>query len=192
MSGLRVSEAVPDDLVVHLNRDGPHSIAVEPPRFEAAGPFDVVLRNHGRALHVHLHLDDDLSRQAALGTTNHYVNEEAVRRVRVTVEEPLRPVEGRLKLVTGYGSETEYVRISLSDVEQEPRHVRVDEALGHPPPARDTEAGVDLGGLPVLALGAVAVLIAVAAAVVVGGQTAGLSLLVVAVGLAVAAALLRG
>ena len=182
---------MPDDLVVHLNRDGPHSITVEPPRFEAGSAFDVVLRNHGRALHVHLHLDDDLSRQATLGTTNHYVGEEAVRRVRVTVNEPLEPVEGRLKLVTGYGSETEYVRIELHDVEEEPRRVRVDEALGRPTPTEEAEPLLDVRSLPVVALGAIAVLIAAVAAVLIGGPTAVLGLLIVLVGVAVAVVLVR-
>lgn len=183
---------MPADLVVHLNRDGPHSIAVEPRRFEADGPFDVVLRNHGAALHVHLHLDDDLSGQATLGTTNHYVDEDSVRRVRVTVDEPLDPVEGRLKLVTGYGAETAYVTVTLDEAATEERQVRVDESLGqprHPGPESGPLAG--LGDLPVLGLGAVAVLVAIVAAVIIDGVTAVVGLLVVIAGLAVAVALLR-
>ncbi|MDZ7702578.1 MAG: hypothetical protein U5J98_11255 [Halobacteriales archaeon] len=184
---------MPDDLVVHLNRDGPHSIGVEPRQFVAGGSFDVVLRNHGTALHVHLHLDDDLSAEATLGTANHFVEEGAVRRVRVTVDEPLQPVEGRLKLVTGYGSETEYVRIALEDVEPEERHVRVDEALGQPTPAPvDDEPLLAAGDLPTLALGAVAVLVALVAAVLIGGPASGLGLAVVLVGVLVGWAVLRG
>lgn len=178
--------------MVHLNRDGPHSIAVEPAEFEAGGAFDIVLRNHGTALHVHLHLDDDLSRQATLGSTNHYVEEEAVRRVRVTVGQPLEPVEGRLKLVTGYGSETEYARIALREVDSEPRRVRVDEALGQPPPAADPSPLVDVDDLPVVALAGIAVLVAAVAAVLIGGPTAVLGLLIVVVGVAVAVLLVRG
>lgn len=182
---------MPDDLVVHLNRDGPHSIGVEPRQFVTGDPFDIVLRNHGTALHVHLHLDDDLSPQATLGTANHFVEEDAVRRVRVTVDDPLDPVEGRLKLVTGYGSETEYVRIALRDVEPEERHVRVDESLGQPTSREEPEPLLDAGSLPTFALGAIAVLVAVVAAVIVGGPTAGLGLGIVFIGLIVAWALLR-
>jgi hypothetical protein len=182
---------VPDDLVVHLNRAGPHSIEAEPPQFQAGGPFDVVLRNHGTALHVHLHLDDDLSRQATLGTTNHYVDEGAVRRVRVTVAEPLEPVDGRLKLVTGYGSETAYARVDLAEREPDERQVRVDEALGQPRPSDAPEPLVDADDLPVLALGAIALLVAAVAAVLIGGAAGVLGLLIVLVGLAVAIALLR-
>ena len=184
---------MPGDLIVHLNRDGPHSIEVEPRQFVADGPFDVVLENHGAALHVHLHLDDDLSAEATLGTANHYVEEGAVRRVRVTVDEPLRPVEGRLKLVTGYGSETEYVRIALEEVEPEERTVRVDEALGQPrtaPPESDSLPGA--GNLPTLALAVLAVVVALVAAVLIGGPTSGLGLAVVVVGVAVAWVVLRG
>ncbi len=177
--------------MVHLNRDGPHSIAVEPRAFEADGSFDVVLRNHGTALHVHLHLDDELSRQATLANANHYVDEEAVRRVRVTVEGPIESAEGRLKLVTGYGSRTEYVTVELDHRQSEPSRVRVDESLasprGEPPP----EPLLDADDLPVVAIGGVAVLVAVVAAVLIGGPAGALGLLIVAVGLAVAVALLR-
>lgn len=183
---------MPDDLVVHLNRDGPHSIGVEPRQFVADGPFDVVLRNHGAALHVHLHLDDDLSPRATLGTANHFVEEGAVRRVRVTVDEPLDPAEGRLKLVTGYGSETEYVRIALQNVEPEERHVRVDEALGQPPTTDVPESMLDAESLPTVALLAIAVIALLVAAVLVGGPQAGIGVLVVVVGAGVAWALLRG
>lgn len=191
MSGLLVSTAVTDDLVVHLNREGPHAIAVEPRTFEADGSFDVVLRNHGTALHVHLHIDDALSRRATLGNANHYVDEEAVRRVRVTVAEPLEPTEGRLKLVTGYGSQTAYVTVSLDDGDPEPGRVRVDEALGTPRSEPPPEPLVDADDLPVVALGGVAVLVAVVAAVLIGGTAGVLGLLIVLVGLAVAVALLR-
>ena len=182
---------MPDDLVVHLNRDGPQSLAAEPPRFAADGSFDVVLRNHGTPLHVHLHLDDDLSRRAELGSANHFVDGGAVRRVRVTVAEPIDPVEGRLKVVTGYGSRTEYVTIALAEPEPEARHVEVDEALGQPTTQAPPEPLVDVGDLPVLALGAIALLVALVAAVIVGGPEAVVGLLVVLVGLAVALALLR-
>lgn len=182
---------MPDDLVVHLNRDGPHSIGVEPQRFVAGGPFDVVLRNHGAALHVHLHLDDDLSRQATLGAANHYVGESSVRRVRVTVDDPLDPTEGRLKLVTGYGAETEYARLTLDDTTTTERQVRVDEALGQPPTTEPEPPLVDVNDLPVVALGGIALLVAIAAAVLLDGPATVVGLLIVVVGLAVAAALLR-
>lgn len=182
---------MPDALTVHLNRESPHSIDIAPAVFETDGSFDVVLTNHGAALHVHLHLDDDLSTQATLGAANHYVDAGAVRRIRVTVDEPLDPVKGRLKLVTGYGSETEYARIVLQDIEPEDRHVRVDESLGQPA-SRDTpEPLLDATVLPTLAVGAVAVLIALIAAVLIGGPTSGLGLVVVIVGLVVAWALLN-
>jgi len=182
---------VPDDLVVHLNRDGPHAITVEP-QFSADGPFDVVLRNHGPALHVHLHLDDDLSRGATLGSTNHYVNEGAVRRVRVRVAEPIRPTEGRLKLVTGYGSRTEYVRLALAEPEPARRQVRVDETLGRPRPTATPEPLLDAAAIPVLALGGIAVLVVAVGGVLFGGPAAVVGGLVVLVGLAVALALRFG
>ncbi|MFB6352939.1 MAG: hypothetical protein ABEJ92_02525 [Halobacteriales archaeon] len=182
---------MPDDLVVHLNRDGPHSIGVEPRQFRADGAFDVVLRNHGAALHVHLHLDDDLSSHATLGTANHYVDEDAVRRVRVTVDDPGEPVTGRLKLVTGYGSETAYARVTLAEAGQDDRRVSVDEALGRPAGAADSGESLEATDWPVLLLAVLAVVVAGVAAAVVGGPAAALGLFVVVAGLAVAIALLR-
>ena len=181
-----------DDLVVHLNRDGPQTLAAEPPRFATGGSFDVVLRNHGTPLHVHLHLDDDLSRRAELGTANHFVEAGAVRRVRVTVDEPLDPVEGRLKVVTGYGSHTEYVTVTLAEPEPERRQVRVDESLGQPTRSPAPEPRFDAGDLPLLAVGGVALVVALVAAMLIGGVEAVVGLLIVVVGLVVAVALLRG
>ncbi|MFB6360012.1 MAG: hypothetical protein ABEH59_01685 [Halobacteriales archaeon] len=175
---------MPDDLVVHLNREGPHSIEIEPQRFVADQSFDIILRNHGAALHVHLHLDDDLSSQAVLGTVNHYVDEEAVRRIRVTVDQPVEPTEGRLKLVTGYGSETEYARIALEDVEPAERHVRVDEALGEPATPDEPAGPFAETSLPSVAIGAIALIAGLGVAVVIGGLVAGLAYGVLAVGLA--------
>jgi hypothetical protein len=171
-------------MVVHLNREGPHSIEIEPRRFVADQSFDIILRNHGTALHVHLHLDDDLSSQAVLGTVNHYVDEEAVRRIRVTVDQPVEPTEGRLKLVTGYGSETEYARIALEDVEPVERHVRVDEALGEPATPDEPPTLPSDTSLPSLAIVAVALVAGLAVAVVVGGLVAGLAFGIVGILLA--------
>ena len=51
---------MPDSLTVHLNREGPQSIAA-PQAFEATGEFSVYLRNHGTPLHAHVSLDDTLA-----------------------------------------------------------------------------------------------------------------------------------
>lgn len=183
-----------DTLAVDVNRDGPHSIDVAP-AFRADGPFEVVLDNHGAALHVHLQVDDDLAEAVALSAVNHFVQEGSVRRVAVDVDESKAPVRGHLKVVTGYGSETEFVTVSVDEREEEETGVDVDESLGEPRPrpvADERPAPIDLDDVPVLALGALAVVVALLAALAVGGGLPMLAVLVVLVGVAIGAVLLRG
>lgn len=183
-----------DSLEVHLNRNGPHSIDVGEASYDAEGfevdeSFDVVLRNHGAALHVYLQLDEDLSDTAELGAANHFVEEEQIRRVRVIVSNDGRPVTGRLKIVTGYGSETEYVTISVVDPATTEDRVLVDETLSQPlnPP---TEPVLQPKHLPVVALGILALIVALIAGFMVGGPRVFLGLIVVFVGLGIAGTLL--
>ena len=182
---------MPGSLDVHLNRDGPHSIEVDNPSFEADDDFDIVLRNHGKALHVYLNLDDDLATVAELGTANHYVDEASVRRIRVHVSDLARPVRGRMKVVTGYGSETEYIDLSIVSQGSTERRVRVDEQLGQPQPKQD-ESVVDPEQLPVIALAVVALLVAVLAAAVIADPVVLVGVLVVILGVAIAGAILWG
>lgn len=185
---------MPDPLEVHLNRHGPHSIDVGESSFgadgfEAAESFDIVLENHGAALHVYLQFDADLSTVAELGAANHFVEEEQVRRVRVVLTHGKRPVTGRLKIVTGYGSETEYVTISVVDPETTEERVRVDESLGEPRAPR-AEPLVKPKHLPVVALGALALIVALIAGFLIGGFRVFVGILVVVMGLGIAGALL--
>ncbi len=118
-------------LSVDLNRDGLHEIAV-PSSFETDGPFEVLLRNHGEAIHVHLNLDDELSAVARLGETNHYVEPYSQRSVRIETRAVSTPVTGRLKIVTGYGTKSTYSTVRLSPPGTVTDHVRVDESLAKP------------------------------------------------------------
>lgn len=180
---------MPDALEVHLNREGPHSIAVAASSFEATGDFDVVLRNHGASLHVHLRLDPDLARAATIGTVNHYVENETVRRVRVEVDEHSLPADGRLEIVTGYGAETERVPVSIAAPSDEPG-VAVDERLGRPQP-RTADPLLDREDVPVLVLAALALLVAVLAAVAVRDAVVVAGVVVVLLGIVAAGAFLR-
>ncbi|MFC6724322.1 hypothetical protein ACFQE1_08045, partial [Halobium palmae] len=103
-----------DPLSVALNRDRLHHVEVEE-RYVADGPFVVELTNHGEAMHVHLHLDDRLSRVAKLEANNHYVEEGATVAVQVGANPQSEPVSGKLKVVTGYGSETTYVDVTVEE-----------------------------------------------------------------------------
>jgi len=173
---------VPDTLPVHVNRTSLHSLEV-PERFETDDSFDVRLVNHGEPIHVHLHLDDRLSDVAAIDAPNHHVGRESERRVGVTVTEP-GSVLGKLKVVTSYGAETRYVDIDLSEPTAGEESVQVDESLSKPQPKSTDPTGDDgeTGGgataiaddlpLGVLALGGIAVVLALVVAAIVQGIVA--------------------
>ena len=161
-------------LSVELNGDAVHSIRA-PDRFETTGPFAVALENEGRSTHVHLHFDDDLDRVVSLAETNHFVDDEATKHVHVSVADATEPVRGKLKIVTGYGSETRYVDVRVDPPEDPvPEEVAVDEAFTKPPerppevpPSQRAANAIDRlierGGVP----GAVAAFLALAGGVAV-------------------------
>jgi len=142
-------------MTVHLNRDGPQSIAA-PQAFETTGEFSVYLQNHGRPLHAHVSLDNSLSAVARVVTPNRYVEAGATRRVRIEVGDVTRPIDGRLKIVIGYGAETAYVSVTIKDSETVDPDVAVDESLSSPSsppdPPQDTPDRLMLGGLLAIAL----------------------------------------
>ncbi|MFC7028452.1 hypothetical protein ACFQH8_15500 [Halomicroarcula sp. GCM10025710] len=145
-----------DALPVHVNRQALHDLEV-PTAFEATGSFDVRLVNHGESLHVHLHIDDALSGVATLEASNHYVNAETERRVRIEVDDDADlPVRGSLKVVTGYGAQTRYIDVELQEPGPSEGPVLVDESLSKPRPKSDEGTGSLLPedqSVPVLALG---------------------------------------
>ena len=161
---------MPDELPVHISRDDLHAIEI-PASFETDGSFDVVLVNHGTSLHVHLHLDDTLSQVASIDANNHYVESDSNRAVRINVDTDRLPddgVFGRLKIVSAYGSETRWVDVELTQPNPTKQSVEVDESLSKPPePERNSlQSGWGSGAeLPVLALGGVALVVAILAAV---------------------------
>lgn len=165
-------------LAVELNGDAVHSIRA-PDRFATTGHFSIAFENLGRSTHVHLHFDDDLARVCSIGETNHFVDDESTRRVHVTADEVDEPVVGKLKIVTGYGSNTRYVDVRLDPPpDSGPDEVAVDETFTKPPerspdpPPRQRAANavaglVERGGLPGVVLGLLAVVAGVAVAVAV-------------------------
>lgn len=159
-------------LSVELNGDTVHSIRA-PDRFETTGPFAVALENAGRSTHVHLHFDDELDRFVSVDETNHFVDDESTRHVHVSVGDVTEPIRGKLKIVTGYGSNTRYVNVRI-DAPEEPvdKTVAVDESFARPPerppevpPSQRVANAVDRlierGGVP----GAIAAFLALAAGV---------------------------
>lgn len=153
---------MPESFTVTLNEDAPQDI--EAPRsFEATGDFDVFLKNEGEPMHVHLRLDPTLSAVGQVETPNRYVESERTRRVRVSVTEGERPVEGRLEIVTGYGANTAYVGVTVREELRTDDGVEVDERLAEPPPKPEPVAP-EPQRLLLFAVVAVLVLLAVATA----------------------------
>ncbi len=160
---------MPDELPVHVSRDEVHGIDV-PPSFSPDGSFDVVFINHGRSVHVHLHLDDTLSTVASIDASNHYVEGESQRAVRVSVDVDALPedgIEGKLKVVAAYGAQTRWVDIRLSPPAREEASVEVDESLAEPQPREEEppESPLFSPELVVAVLAGVALLIALLAVV---------------------------
>ena len=157
---------------MHVNRASLHALEV-PATFEAEGSFDILLTNHGESLHLHVHLDDALSEVATIDAGNHYVEGETQRAVRVHVDEDRlteEPHHGKIKVVSAYGAETRWIDVELARPTPEDEGVTVDESLGEPAagPAGGEPSpapALDRPELPVLALGLVALVVAVLAAV---------------------------
>jgi len=147
-------------LPVDLNREGLHQIAA-PSEFETDGPFEIQLRNHGEALHVHLNLDEELSTVASFGESNHYVAPYSRLSVAVETRRTDTPVTGRLKIVTGHGTESAYTAVTVSPPGTVTERVVVDEGLAKPQrsepepstPRERLAAAVDDGIPPQLAAG---------------------------------------
>jgi hypothetical protein len=180
---------VSDTLPVHVNRQELHSLEV-PTDFETGESFQIRLLNHGESVHVHLHLDDDLSEVASLEAANHYVEGESQRVIRVTVApDATLPVHGRLKVVTAYGATTRYIDVDLEAEDEAEEPVTVDESLGQPQPRPTADTGGSLlerPELPVLALGGLALLVALLAVLVMNSMEVLVGALVVLGGVLVA------
>jgi hypothetical protein len=130
---------VTEELPVHVSRKEIHGIDV-PGSFSVDGSFDAVFINHGRSVHVHLHLDDALSAVASIDAGNHYVEGESQRAVRVTVDEDRIPedgVAGKIKVVAAYGAKTRWVDVTVSPPSDDEEAIEVDESLGEPQPRED-------------------------------------------------------
>jgi len=183
---------VSQTLPVVINRDAVHEIAIGTEEFETDRSFIVEIENAGQATHVHLSLDDDLSRAASVdGGGNYFVEAGAVYRVRVSVDGEAAPTTGRLSVVTGYGAQRAHVAVTISETPptREPR-VEVDERLGVPqrgrrkaptPPSRSGSGRPRLGGsLLVGVLAAVVLALALVVGLVAESIAASVGVLVVA------------
>lgn len=164
-------------LLVELNRGTLHTIEA-PAEFAIDQSFSLELRNHGQAVHTHVHADDALSAVARIDSDgNVFVEQDTTHSVPVGVESVDSAVTGMLQISTGYGAETTEIQVTI-EPESEPQSVDVDETLSTPqhdnaesssPPLAERLGGVlpSRQTLPVLGLGLVAIAVAVAVANVV-------------------------
>ncbi|ESS12228.1 MAG: hypothetical protein A07HR60_00770 [uncultured archaeon A07HR60] len=118
-------------LTVDIGEDSVHEIGV-PRSFEATAAFDIEFRNHGRATHVHLNVDDSLSRLVSVKTGNFYIPENGVERLFVDVIPLENSTSGHLKIAVGHGSKVAHVVVTV-DQKVEDNSVTVDETLAEPP-----------------------------------------------------------
>lgn len=185
-------------LSVDLNRDGLHQIAA-PAEFETDGPFEIRLRNHGEAIHVHLNLDEELSTVANLDESNHYVEPHSRRSVEIDTRRIDTAVTGRLKTVTSYGAESAYTSLTVSPPGTVTDRVAVDEQLAKPQrsepepstPRERLAAAVGDVSPRVAAAGTLAVCAGLVVAALAGNAIAFVGLLVIIAGVIAALAITR-
>lgn len=163
---VRIGSSVPESFTAHLNHEGPQSVAA-PQAFKTGEDFSVYLENHGSPLHVHVRADQSLAEVAEVATPNRYVEEGATQRVQVEIDDRDQPVDGRLEIVTGYGSNTEYVSVTVRDPGAIEPDVEVDEELTRPEPSSGPSGG-DADQLIRNAMLGGSLVVVVAIAVVVG------------------------
>ncbi|QFU83201.1 DUF7524 family protein [Natronorubrum aibiense] len=187
------------EVIVHVNRGAGDSLESAVGHLEVRGSFDLRLQSHGTPAHVHCRLDGDLERIASLPESNYYVDadDELVVLIRVDAEAIDRPVEGTLEVLTGYGSESIAIPVTVKPA---PGDVDVDDSLAKPQSTPEpgllervgtgTGIGIEPATLGVVALGLVAVAIAAMTAATIGGPVAMAGLAIVGVGFLVALVLL--
>ncbi len=174
-------------LPIHINRDGIHHIDVAK-SFAVDDSFDVSLENHGAPIHVHLHLDDDLSEVASLSATNHYIEDGETELIPISVHHG--PARGKMKVVTGYGAETSYVDIDIAEFDPSADEIPVDETLSKPKqrsPQPTTDTSELTRNLPLVALGVLALVLVLGVGVLVDWGVALVGAVVVLVGIGAAA-----
>lgn len=174
-------------LPITIGRDSPESIEA-PETFRTGGSFGVDLDNQGRAVSVHVAVDDDLATVASVPEHNHHVESGGSLTVPVEVDGD-GEATGSLTLATGYGREDLEVTVTVAPESAESTPVAPEgtggarEAPSGESTARSVAEGVPLG---LLGLAGLAVVVALGAAAVVGGPAGIAGALVVLAGIGVA------
>ncbi|QLG47381.1 DUF7524 family protein [Natrinema halophilum] len=190
------------EVTVHVNRGNADALEPAAGTLETDGSVALRLQGHVSPAHVHCRLDGDLERIASIEQSNYYVEPDAVTTVPVVVDADTidQPIDGRLEVVTGYGSES--VTIDVTVVPGPPA-VDIDDSLSEPtrrePDSTALEdaidqftavSGLEPASLAVVALGVVAIVIATTTAATIASPIATAGLGIVVVGVVVAFLLL--
>ncbi len=192
-------------MYVDVGRDGRGSITTDATSIERSGPFSVIVRNHDTPVHVHCRLAGPLAEVASVDSTNQYVEPGGLISIPVTAPETAtlatleEPVEGHLEVVAEYGAASVRIDVTLAA----PQEPTVDESLAKPDrpepkpgvleqvrEAMPQVGRIDAGTVAVVALGFVAIGVAVATAAVIEGTAAVVGAAIVVLGVMVAFALL--
>lgn len=107
-----MSAASGSTVSVVLNRDRLNGVTA-PAAFETSGSFAVQLSNEGEPVHVHVRPEGRLAKVASVAESNQYVERESNARVPVNVRAVSGPVTGELAVVTGHGTESHRVEVTV-------------------------------------------------------------------------------
>lgn len=186
------------EVTVHVNRGSTDSLETAVSTLETRGSFNLVLQSHGPPAHAHCRLHGDLERIATLDTSNYYVESEGetIVPIRVNAEVIDSPIEGTLEVLTGYGSESLPIPVTVAPALGE---VDIDESLAEPaqPTPQPTAlervlavTGLEPATLAIVVLGLVTIGIGIVTTATIGGSVATAGLAIVVAGFAVALFLL--
>lgn len=139
---------------VHINRLGVNSIEFESDVLEiplspgGEHSFEIVIINYGSPTHVHLSASDGLQDNLTFLEDNPYVSHEEYIPVIARIPFDGRLLnKGKIFVTVGYGSKTESftVNIGMSDPENAPASIDIDESLSSPAPVMPGKNGSDTG-----------------------------------------------
>ncbi len=110
------------DVTVSLNRDGLNTVTADERTVTVTRVLSIVLENHGKPTHVHLHLDDELATIGTIEDPHWFIPKGEWREVELQVTEAATG-HGRLRIEAGYGQEQERIDVDVTapaDAEPEP------------------------------------------------------------------------
>lgn len=121
------------DVTVYLNRDGLNTVEAEERSVQVSRSLSIVIENHGKPTHVHLHPDDDLATLGTIEDPNWFIPAGEWRDVELTVSEAATG-HGRLEIAAGYGQEEEAINVDVTtpdDLEAEAIEETADQGASH-------------------------------------------------------------